>query len=66
MGDAGNGWRKSSHSGGGNCAEVGQAREDELAVVLVRDTLDRGGPVLAFGAGAWAEFAAWVRQQRRP
>ena len=47
------GWRKSTASThNGACAEVGQ----DGTVVLVRDTQDRGGPVLAFGAGAWAAF----------
>lgn len=52
-------WRKSSHSfSNGNCAEVGQAG----TVVGVRDSKDPGGPVLAFGAEAWAAFLAMVRQ----
>ena len=51
-------WRTSSASGGGNCAEVGL----DGTVVLVRDTQDRGGPVLAFGAAAWDAFVAEVRQ----
>ena len=48
-------WRKSSYSGGngGNCVEVGAHAEPGR--VLVRDTTDRQGPVLAFspkrGAG---------------
>jgi uncharacterized protein DUF397 len=48
------GWRKSSYSGngGGNCVEVGQSDG-----VLVRDTTDRTGPVLAFSADAWERFA---------
>lgn len=50
-------WRKSSASGAENCAEVGQ----DGTVVLVRDTQDRGGPVLAFGAAAWAAFTAQLR-----
>jgi hypothetical protein len=46
----------------GNCAEVAceggacvEAASGE-AVVLVRDTQDRGGVVLTFGAEAWREF----------
>ena len=52
-------WRKSSYSGngGGNCVEVGQADG-----VLVRDTTDRTGPVLAFSADAWQRFAATVKR----
>lgn len=46
-------WRKSSHSGGngGGCIEV-RARSGP-GQVLVRDTQDRGGPVLAFPARSW-------------
>jgi hypothetical protein len=54
---AGN-WRKSSASTfNGNCAEVGQDGAD----VLVRDTLDRGGPVLTFPAAAWERFTAKMK-----
>jgi len=51
-------WRKSSYSGsnGGECIEVASA-----GVVLVRDTADRGGTVLAFTAGAWQAFTATIR-----
>lgn len=49
------GWRKSSRSmNNGNCVEAGSAPSG----VLVRDTADRAGPVLAFSASAWAEFTA--------
>lgn len=53
-------WRKSTYSGGngGNCVEVGQA----AGRVLVRDTRDRAGAVLAVGADAWRRFAATVRE----
>lgn len=50
-------WRKSSRSGTGNCAEVGQ----DGAVVGVRDSQDPDGPVLAFDAAAWGAFLAMVR-----
>ena len=52
-------WRKSSFSAdnGGNCVEVGGSGP----VVVVRDTKDRAGAVLAFGADAWARFAAAVK-----
>lgn len=53
-----NGWRKSSHSfSNGNCAEVGQ----DGTVVLVRDTQDRDGPVLAFSGVAWGAFLARIK-----
>jgi Domain of unknown function (DUF397) len=53
-------WRKSTYSGGngGNCVEVGQA----ASRVLVRDTKDQSGAVLAVGADAWLRFAATVRE----
>jgi hypothetical protein len=55
-------WHKSSHSGsgGGNCVEV--AATD---LVLVRDTQDRHGPVLAFARHSWQTFAAELKEDRR-
>lgn len=46
-------WRKSSYSGtnGGQCVEVAAAGH-----VLVRDTKDRAGAVLAFSAKTWQTF----------
>ncbi|OON77400.1 DUF397 domain-containing protein [Streptomyces tsukubensis] len=51
---AGSAWFKSSHSGsdGGNCVEVAVAAQ----AVHVRDSKDRPGPQLVFGAAAWAGF----------
>ena len=51
-------WRKSSYSGsnGGECVEVAAT-----GAVLVRDTADRGGPVLTFTAEAWRAFTAAIR-----
>ena len=51
-------WRKSSYSGNGgaDCVEVGAPAEADR--VLVRDTKDRGGPVLRFSPAAWRRFAA--------
>jgi hypothetical protein len=51
-------WRKSSFSSaqGGSCVEVAGTAD-----VLVRDTTDRGGVTLAFGADAWAAFTASLR-----
>lgn len=47
-------WRKSSYSGGngGGCVEVGNASK----AVIVRDTKDRDGAVLCFGADVWRAF----------
>lgn len=48
-------WRTStrSNSNGGNCVEVA----DNLpGVVLVRDSKDRAGGVLAFDPAAWRSF----------
>jgi hypothetical protein len=51
-------WRTSSYSGpnGGECVEVATA-----GPVLIRDTADRSGPVLAFTAEAWRAFTATIR-----
>ncbi len=48
-------WRKSSYSGtnGGQCAEVAASGH-----VLVRDTKDRTGMVLAFSAETWRTFTS--------
>ena len=53
------GWRKSSYSGngGGDCVEVGHAR-DEIAV---RDSKDRTGPVLRFTPAAWHRFTSQIK-----
>jgi Domain of unknown function (DUF397) len=54
-------WRKSSYSGGngGNCLEVGAPAE--AGRVLIRDTQDRLGPVLAFDPETWRCFAEQVK-----
>ncbi|MEO3926476.1 DUF397 domain-containing protein [Micromonosporaceae bacterium B7E4] len=56
-------WRTSSRSGGnGNCVEVA----DNLgAVVAVRDSKDRSGPVLTFRPAAWAAFTAATKSGTR-
>ncbi|MEV5820537.1 DUF397 domain-containing protein [Micromonospora harpali] len=48
-------WRTSSRSNstGGNCVEVAG---NLPGVVVVRDSKDRTGPVLAFAPGAWGAF----------
>ncbi len=52
-------WRKSSYSGngGGNCVEVGSTAR----LVLVRDTRDRDGVMLALSAAAWQTFTATLK-----
>ena len=52
-------WRKSSFSAdtGGECVEAAS----DAGVILVRDTANRGGGTLAFGADAWAAFLTSIR-----
>jgi hypothetical protein len=51
-------WRKATYSNGGeNCVETASGS----GVVLVRDTKDRDGGTLAFGAGAWERFTVSLR-----
>ncbi len=53
------GWRKSTYSSanGGQCVETASAG----GVILVRDTTNRAGAVLAVTAEAWASFTASLR-----
>ncbi|GAA3347230.1 hypothetical protein GCM10020358_61200 [Amorphoplanes nipponensis] len=48
------GWHKSSRSSSGNCVEI----RKEGDRVLMRDSKDRLGPVLAFDLGAFRAFIA--------
>jgi Domain of unknown function (DUF397) len=52
-------FRKSSYSGAANpaCVEVGFV----AAEVLMRDSKDRGGPVLCFTPDEWKAFIAGVK-----
>jgi hypothetical protein len=52
-------WRKSSYSGanGGNCVEIAAAAR----TVVVRDSKDPDGPVLAFRPNDWERFADRVK-----
>jgi hypothetical protein len=56
-------WRTSTYTGanGGNCVEVGHAGH----LIAIRDTKDRGGPVLAISAAAWQQFVATVKPGTR-
>jgi hypothetical protein len=47
------GWRKASRSvNNGACVEVGSAR----AAVMVRDSVDPSGPIVAYPAATWQAF----------
>ena len=57
------GWRKSRYSkANGNCAEVAAVP----GVVLIRDSKDPDGPVLAFRGSTWGAFLAGLRAGRWP
>jgi hypothetical protein len=51
-------WRKSTYSGanGGDCIEVAST-----GLILVRDTIDRGGVVLTVSFKTWEEFTASLK-----
>jgi len=52
-------WRKAKRSmNNGNCTEVAAA----AAVVIVRDSKDRGGPVLRYPAASWRSFLSATRE----
>ncbi|MFE7623186.1 DUF397 domain-containing protein [Streptomyces sp. NPDC057509] len=54
-------WSKSSYSdssSGNNCVEVAAAPD----TVLVRDSKDTRGPMLAFEERAWAEFTTYAAE----
>ncbi|MEU6413555.1 DUF397 domain-containing protein [Microbispora sp. NPDC046933] len=52
-------WRKSSFSGSGNnCVEVAT---NLPGLVVVRDSKDRSGPVLAFTPSDWTAFITGVK-----
>jgi hypothetical protein len=55
-------WHTSGYSSGnGACVEVATNLPGKVAV---RDTKDRDGAVLAFGAAAWREFTGHVKSDR--
>ncbi len=52
-------WTKSSLSfSNGNCVEVASLADGEIGV---RNSRDRGGPVLSFTPDEWAAFVGGVR-----
>ena len=53
-------WHKSSYSSGssGDCIEVAECP----GTVHVRDSKDKSGPQLAFGADTWAAFVEFAKQ----
>ncbi|MEU8606424.1 DUF397 domain-containing protein [Actinoplanes sp. NPDC048791] len=52
-------WRKSSRSSGGdNCVEISHSSHGDVGM---RDSKDKAGPVLTFGAKAWHAFIDDVR-----
>ncbi|WP_380285482.1 DUF397 domain-containing protein [Kitasatospora purpeofusca] len=53
------GWCKSTYSAQAN--ECVETRRPVSGGMAVRDSKDPGGPVLAFGADAWASFLAGVK-----
>jgi hypothetical protein len=60
MGQVVSGWRKSSYSGNSGSADCVEV-STEASGVLVRDTTNRGGAVLALSTGAWRALLAEVR-----
>ena len=56
-----NEWRKARRSmGNGNCVEISTT----VAEVLVRDSKDPVGPVIAYSPGTWRRFGVEARQGR--
>jgi hypothetical protein len=50
-------WRTSSRSQTSNCVEVAPLGDDRAPVAL-RDSKDRGGPILVFARTRWLDFIA--------
>ncbi|MGD0239404.1 MAG: DUF397 domain-containing protein [Streptosporangiaceae bacterium] len=50
-------WRKSTHSGSGNCIETAPAPDG----IAVRDSANPHGPALAFTRRAWTAFATTLK-----
>ncbi|MFC4017269.1 DUF397 domain-containing protein [Micromonospora sp. GCM10011542] len=54
-------WRTSTRSQTSNCVEVAPLGSAPSAVAL-RDSKDRGGPVLLFNRAGWLGFIAGAKQ----
>ena len=54
-------WRTSSRSSGSGSSDCVEVADNLPDLVAVRDSKDRGGPVLAFTPAAWASFVAAAR-----
>jgi Domain of unknown function (DUF397) len=57
-------WRTSAHSGGnGSCVEVATLHSSEGSshMIMVRDSKDRQGPVLAFAPAGWRAFTNGIK-----
>jgi hypothetical protein len=52
-------WRKSRASGNDNCVEIAA----ETSSILVRDSKNPHGPMLAFSGSEWVRFLARMDQQ---
>lgn len=52
-------WRTSSYTGTENCVEVA---DDDLDVVMVRDSKDRQGAVLVFSRASWRAFVEFSKR----
>jgi hypothetical protein len=50
-------WRKSTHSGSGNCIETAPVPDG----IAVRDSADPYGPALAFTSRAWTTFTVILK-----
>ncbi len=51
-------WRRSRRCSNAACVEVA---EDDKSFVLVRDSKESAGEILAFDRGAWAEFITGLK-----
>lgn len=55
------GWRASSHCAGGECVQVTSIEGPDGLAVLVRDSANLPGPVLALSPEAWSALISCVR-----